>query len=437
MGYENQVLTLGAWDDFSQLWLQENYVGIIEDVVREITGEDITVIIEVYDPKTENAHSEQTDGGADANQEEKQIVNISEITPLLQSPKVIRKANERSSVLNPKYTFESFVIGENCNFAHAAAMGVAKDPGKGINPLFIYGGVGLGKTHLLHAIGNRVNETKPDLKVIYISSEKFLNEYVEYMKDNRMEKFRKKYRNIDVLMIDDIQFFAGKERLQEEFHHTFNSLYDAHKQIVLASDRPVHEIQDLETRLVSRFSWGLVVDLKPPGLETRQAILEKKAEMLHMDLPEELRDFLARKIRTNVRELEGSLVRLSSYANLKGVAVSIDVARKALAEMFSRDVEYLVTIDVVQKKVAEFFDVRLADILGKKRLSNIAYPRQVAMYLCRQFTDCSLQLIGEAFGGRDHGTVLHACKVVKDRIEMDESASYAIKQLETIIKTKA
>jgi chromosomal replication initiator protein len=331
---------------------------------------------------------------------------------------------------NPKNTFETFVVGNNNNFAYAAALAVAQAPGKSYNPLFLYGGVGLGKTHLLHAIGQYVASNKKSARVAYVSSEKFTNEYIDGIQNNQLARFRKKYRQTDVLLIDDIQFLAGKERIQEEFFHTFNALHEAHKQIVLTCDRPASEIQNLEHRLVSRFEWGLVTDLQPPDIEMRLAILNKKAQLMGVALPEDIMNFLASRIRTNVRRLEGALIRVASYASLTGKKLTIEVVEGLLREILHEEGRLSISIEVIQKRVAEHFDIRLADMTSKRRPENIAFPRQVAMYLSRQMTESSLNTIGEAFGGRDHGTVLHACRLVKDRMEVDANVRQVVHYLE-------
>jgi chromosomal replication initiator protein len=331
---------------------------------------------------------------------------------------------------NPKNTFESFVVGNNNNFAYAAALAVAQAPGKSYNPLFLYGGVGLGKTHLLHAIGQHVSGNKKGARVAYLSSEKFTNEYIDGIQNNQLAKFRKKYRQTDVLLIDDIQFLAGKERIQEEFFHTFNALHEAHKQIVLTCDRPASEIQGLEHRLVSRFEWGLVTDLQPPDVEMRLAILQKKAQIMGVTLSDDIMNFLANRIRTNVRRLEGALIRVASYASLTGKKLTIEVVEGLLREILHEEGRFSVNIEVIQKKVAEHFDIRLADMTSKRRPENIAFPRQIAMYLSRQMTESSLNTIGEAYGGRDHGTVLHACRLVKDRMEVDANVRQVVHYLE-------
>jgi chromosomal replication initiator protein len=349
--------------------------------------------------------------------------------------KIAEPVSERNShhgeiSFNPKNTFETFVVGNNNNFACAAAQAVAQAPGKSYNPLFLYGGVGLGKTHLLHAIGQHVVAHKKGARVAYLSSEKFTNEYIDAIQNNKLVVFRKKYRQTDVLLIDDIQFLAGKERIQEEFFHTFNALHEGHKQIVLTCDRPASEIQNLEQRLVSRFEWGLVTDLQPPDVEMRLAILKKKAQLLNFSLPDEIINFLAHRIRSNIRRLEGALIRVGSYASLTGNKLTIEGVETLLREVLHEEGRFSMSIEVIQKRVAEHFDIRLADMTSKRRPENIAFPRQIAMFLARQMTESSLSAIGEAFGGRDHGTVLHACRLVKDRMEIDSSVRQTVGVLE-------
>ena len=341
-----------------------------------------------------------------------------------------RNGSNREVLFNPNNTFDTFVVGNNNQFAHAAAVAVAQAPGKSYNPLFLYGGVGLGKTHLLHAIGHYVIMHKKGARVSYVSSEKFTNEYIDAIQNNQLVRFRKKYRQTDVLLIDDIQFLAGKERIQEEFFHTFNALHEAHRQIVLTCDRPAAEIQNLEQRLVSRFEWGLVTDLQPPDVETRVAILRKKEKTLGVELPEEIINFLASRIRSNIRRLEGALIRVASYASLTGKRLTIEMVEGLLRDVLHEEGRYSISIDMIQRKVAEHFDIRLADMTSKRRPENIAFPRQIAMFLSRQLTESSLNTIGEAFGGRDHGTVLHACRLVKDRMEVDSSVRQVVNYLE-------
>ena len=336
--------------------------------------------------------------------------------------------------LNPRNNFESFVVGPNNEIAHAASLAVAQSPARTYNPLFIYGGVGLGKTHLMQAIGQYAVAKKKNTKVIYLSSELFINEFIDAIQHSNLVKFRKRYRQADVLLIDDIQFLGGKERSQEEFFHTFNTLFDGHKQIVLSSDRPASEIANLEKRLVSRFEWGLTAELQPPDIETRMAILRMKARTMQIKLHDEIFQFLANRIRTNVRRLEGALMRVASFASLSGKELTQDVVEHLLKDILQEEARHSVTIEQIQRRVAEHFDVRIADMTSKRRPANIAFPRQVAMYLARELTKASLNEIGDAFGGRDHGTVLHACKLVRKRMKEQDALRQTISFIDSSLQ---
>ena len=411
---DGNYVTLEAANEFCGVWLQDNYLSLLQDAFATASGRQMQVKFKI------------AAGGVP--------VPVMPVTVPARVTRTSEPTHERPANnelhFNPKNTFESFVVGNNNNFAYAAALAVAQAPGKSYNPLFLYGGVGLGKTHLLHAIGQHVAGSKKGARVAHVSSEKFTNEYIDGIQNNLLVKFRKKYRQTDVLLIDDIQFLAGKERIQEEFFHTFNALHEAHKQIVLTCDRPASEIQGLEHRLVSRFEWGLVTDLQPPDVEMRLAILNKKAQLMGVTLPDDIVNFLANRIRTNVRRLEGALIRVASYASLTGKKLTIEVVEGLLREILHEEGRLSISIEVIQKKVAEHFDIRLADMTSKRRPENIAFPRQVAMYLSRQMTESSLNTIGEAFGGRDHGTVLHACRLVKDRMEVDANVRQVVHYLE-------
>ncbi len=344
------------------------------------------------------------------------------------------RTNGTVAGLNPRNTFETFVVGPNNEIAHAASLAVAQSPARTYNPLFIYGGVGLGKTHLMQAIGHYVWAKKKSTKVMYLSSELFINEFIDAIQHNNLVKFRKRYRQAELLLIDDIQFLGGKERSQEEFFHTFNTLFDGHKQIVLSSDRPASEITNLEHRLVSRFEWGLTAELQPPAIETRLAILRKKALALQIKLQDQVLEFLASRIRTNVRRLEGALMRVASFASLSGKELTQEIIEHLLKDILQEEARNSITIEQIQRRVAEHFDVRLADMTSKRRPANIAFPRQVAMYLARELTKASLNEIGEAFGGRDHGTVLHACKLVKKRMHEQDSVRQTISFIDSSLQ---
>ncbi len=332
--------------------------------------------------------------------------------------------------MNPRNTFDSFVVGKNSDYAHAACLAVGNAPGRTYNPLFIYGGVGLGKTHLLHAIGQHIAASKKNSKVVYLSSEQFTNEFIDAIQNSTLMKFRKRYRLADVLLIDDIQFLAGKERSQEEFFHTFNALFDGHKQIVLSSDRPPAEIGELTPRLVSRFEWGLTAELQPPDVETRTAILRKKASETHVEIDAHVLSFLAARIRSNVRRLEGALVRVASFISLNREVPTDEKIEHLLKDILQEEARRAISVEQIQKRVAEHFDVRIADMTSKRRPANIAFPRQIAMYLSRELTKGSLSEIGEQFGGRDHGTVLHAHRLVKNRMRDDEKVRQVVSFLD-------
>ena len=337
--------------------------------------------------------------------------------------------DEMSSTLNPKYTFNSFVIGNSNRFAHAASLAVAEAPAKAYNPLFIYGGVGLGKTHLMHAIGHYILESNPNAKVVYVSSEKFTNELINAIKDDKNEEFRSKYRNVDVLLIDDVQFIAGKERTQEEFFHTFNALHDANKQIILSSDRPPKEIPTLEDRLRSRFEWGLIADIQVPDFETRMAILKKKADVENLNVANDVIGYIASKIKSNIRELEGALIRIIAYSSLTNREVSVDLATEALKDIISKKQGKHVTIDAIQDVVASYYNLRIEDLKSQRRTRSVAYPRQIAMYLSRKLTDMSLPKIGEEFGGRDHTTVIHAYEKISENLKTDDTLQHTVNNI--------
>jgi chromosomal replication initiator protein len=401
-----------------QFWIESNHMAALQEAIVAAFGGPRKVKF--------SSDSESLD-------EE----TLPEIPGKESAPEKARDARQSSNALglNPRNSFESFVVGPNNEIAHAASLAVAQSPARTYNPLFIYGGVGLGKTHLMQAIGQFVGMKKKNSKVMYLSSELFINEFIDAIQHNNLVKFRKRYRQADLLLIDDIQFLGGKERSQEEFFHTFNTLFDGHKQIVLSSDRPPSEIANLEHRLVSRFEWGLTAELQPPDVETRMAILRKKAHTLDIKLRDETFDFLATRIRTNVRRLEGALMRVASFASLSsGKELTNDVVEHLLKDILQEEARNAVTIEQIQRRVAEHYDVRLADMTSKRRPANIAFPRQIAMYLARELTKASLNEIGDAFGGRDHGTVLHACKLVKRRMQEQDNIRQTISFIDSALQ---
>ena len=412
-----------APNEFCAVWLKDNYKEILQDVLSHITSSKLTVQFEV---NLDTASKQYSSESADTESKFKKNTKATKTKTTTRT----KSADSAEKLFNPKNTFSTFVVGDNNSFAHAASLAVAQSPGRSYNPLFLYGGVGLGKTHLLHAIGHYALEENPRLKVSYLSSEKFTNKYIDAIQNNELAKFRRTYRKTDILLIDDIQFLAGKERIQEEFFHTFNALHEAHKQIVMTCDRPANEIKNLENRLVSRFEWGLVTDMQPPDYETRLAILRKKAASINIQVPEDIVTFLAKRIRTNIRRLEGALIRVSSYQSLTGKSMTTSTVEGLLKDVLHEEGRTIISIEQIQKRVADHYDIRLADMTSRRRPENIAFPRQVAMFLSRELTGKSLNSIGEAFGGRDHGTVLHACRLVRDRMEVDTDVRQAVRYLE-------
>ncbi len=357
------------------------------------------------------------------------ILELEEITDTYLDTDNDNGKDIRSYSLNSKYTFDTFVIGNSNRFAHAACVAVAESPAKAYNPLFIYGGVGLGKTHLMHAIGHYIVSNNKNSKILYLSSETFTNELINSIKDDKNEAFRNKYRNVDVILVDDIQFIAGKERTQEEFFHTFNALHDANKQIIISSDRTPKEIPTLEDRLRSRFEMGLIADIQPPDFETRIAILRKKAQVENRDIPNDVMVHIAKNIKSNIRELEGALVRVIAYSDLTKEEITYELACEALKDLFQSSNNNELNSAAIKEKVAQIFSIKMEDFQSKKRTRAIAYPRQIAMYLCRELTDMSLPKIGEAFGGRDHTTVIHACDKVGSDIEKDDDIKQKINRI--------
>lgn len=412
---DGQTLMLKTPNPIHKFFIESNYLPLLRSAVAEVLPGGRQILFRCEESVE---HDPPAPDPAVADNGQK---------PSAETP----RATPRNTGMNPRNTFETFVVGSNNQFAYAAALAVAQSPAKTYNPLFIYGGSGLGKTHLLQAIGHHVLASKKSSRVVYLSSEQFTNEFIDAIQHGTLFKFRKKYRNADVLMIDDIHFLAGKERSQEEFFHTFNTLHDGHKQIVLSSDRPACEIEKLEHRLVSRFEWGMTAELQPPDMETRIAILQSKAAGMSLALDHWIIEYLADRIRANVRQLEGALTRVASYRSLSGRELTRETIENLLRDIFQEQAKRAVTVDQIQRRVAEHFDVRLADMTSKRRPANIAFPRQVAMYLTRERTGLSLKEIGEAFGGKDHGTVIHACKLVKARMSDNENTRNIVRLLDS------
>jgi chromosomal replication initiator protein len=394
--------------------INDRYLPVIEEIVSQTAGVPMRVLVQESAAAQQELFPLMDGGGAGPQQ---------------------RLRSRQTSSLIAKYTFDNFVVGASNQFAHAACKAVANLPGGHYNPLFIYGGVGLGKTHLINAIGHHILDRKSDHRVLYISSESFMNELINSLRRDRMEEFKRRFRRVDTLIVDDVQFLAGRERTQEEFFHTFNSLYEGRHQIVLTSDKFPKEIPDLEERLRNRFEWGLIADIQPPDVETRVAILAKKAETEGIDLPQEVALFLATKIDSNVRELEGSLTRLGAFASLNKREITVDFTQEVLQNIL-QEKSSTITIESIQKMVCEFFRLKASDLRSKKRTRTVAVPRQVAMYLCRRHTDASFPSIGDRFGGRDHSTVIHAAQVVDQRMKDDPTFRATVERIERMLGTR-
>ena len=411
---EGNHIIFTANSEFQKDFIENKYKSLIFNTLRFITNKDWTFsVIDIS--KEESNNNESNEVIADKKDE----ASLAEI-------------ELNKSTLNPKYTFDTFVVGNNNRFAHAAALAVGNEPAKSYNPLFLYGGVGLGKTHLMHAIGNRILENNKNSNVLYVTSEKFTNQLINAIKDNKNEFFRNKYRNIDVLLIDDIQFIAGKERVQEEFFHTFNSLYEEGKQIILSSDKPPRDIQFLEDRLKSRFEWGLLADISCPDYETRLAILRKKAQDENIIIDDVILSDIANKIDSNIRELEGVFNKIVARASLTHSPITIELAEMVINEFISES-EKVISAEFIQETVAKYFSIDKNDIAGNKRSNDIAFPRQIAMYLCREVASMSYPQIGIDFGGRDHSTVMHACKKIEKEVKEKPNTKLIVDSVKNII----
>ncbi|MDI6710816.1 MAG: chromosomal replication initiator protein DnaA [Bacillota bacterium] len=402
IAYYNNTILMEVPNHFSRDWLTERYAPLIKESFKQFLNREVGL----------------------------KFLLAREVPEATRS--MARRSAERAdeiTILNPRYTFDAFVVGNSNRFAHAAALAVAETPARTYNPLFIYGGVGLGKTHLMHAIGHHLLQRMPYFKVSYVTSEKFTNELIEAIREEQPAQFRNRYRTIDILLIDDIQFLGGKERTQEEFFHTFNTLYEAGKQIVISSDRPPKDIPQLEERLRSRFEWGLISDIQPPDLETRVAILQKKAQGQDVDVPEETLFYIADRIQSNIRELEGAFIRVAAYASLNETEMSPEVVEKVLRDILPAKKPRPITCELIQEVVADYFRLRPEDMRAKKRTRAVAFPRQIAMYLTRELTDLSLPKVGEAFGGRDHTTVIHGCEKIAKELESDQTLQEIVNEL--------
>lgn len=432
-------IALEASSEFNAIWIENNFLDIIVQQARSFAGTAIEVSIEAapVDPKTES----KDDSSEGRGPHQRGVGNSSNGHSRLDS-RSNRSADAsvsaslaplRRTLINPSNTFENFVVGSGSQLAHAASIAVANAPGRAYNPLFVFGETGLGKTHLMHAVAHQMLANNPNARIAYISTEKFTNEFIHAIRENKLTKFRQYYRNVDALLVDDIHFLSGKESTQEEFFHTFNDLFESNRQIFLASDRPANEIERLENRLISRFQWGLVTDIQAPDYETRMAILRNKAAAMKLDLDDPIMDFLAERVSRNVRRMEGALTRIAGYANLIDRKLDLDAVARLLGDLLHEETASKVTVEQIQKKVSDYYKIRFSDLIGRRRTSVIVFPRQVAMYISRTLTSDPLKSIGDAFGGRDHGTVIHACKQVENMMEQDGSVKrgvdYLIKHL--------
>jgi len=394
-----QTITVLVPNSLFKDWLTKHYSVVLTEALTEVQRSDSKVLFV----------SEATPAAA---------APVEDTPPAVEASEETSGAAVSHASLNPRYTFDTFIVGTSNQFAHAACRAVAEAPSRSYNPLFIYGGVGLGKTHLMHAVGQYVLHHDPSLKLTYISSERFMNEMINAVRYDRILEFRERYRTVDVLLVDDIQFVSGKEGTQTEFFHTFNALYDAQKQIVLSSDRPPHEIPALEERLRSRFEWGLIADIQPPDLETKVAILKKKAESEAIPLPDNVAIYIAGRIKSNIRELEGSLIRLIAYASLTGRELTLDLAQEVLKNVLDQD-DRAITIETIQKFVSDYYQLKVGELKSRNNSKSIAMPRQIAMYLCKSLTHASLPEIGRSFGGKHHSTVIHSIKKVEEMRKRD------------------
>jgi len=422
---EDDTLTLQVPSTFIQKWVTDKYLTMIKEVLYALTSVQYHIEFHIAEPKEQHKEEPKEPKQAKSSPAPKEPEKEKEKEKEKDKEK---KAPEFMPNLNPKYTFDSFVCGASNQFAYAASQAVANKPASNYNPLFIYGGVGLGKTHLVHAIGNHILAKNAKAKICYYSSEKFMNEMINCLRYKKMEEFRNKFRKMDLLLIDDIQFMAGKEATQEEFFHTFNALYDSHKQIVITSDKFPKEIPGLEERLRSRFEWGLIADIQPPNIETKMAILKKKADMHGIELPDDVAFFLANGANSNIRELEGMLIRLEAFASLTGSALTLNMAREVMKDIIVEKTKE-VTVEMIQKVVAEHFRIKLSELKSDKRVKTLVVPRQIAIYICRELTKASYPEIGEKFGGKDHSTIIHSVKKIEKQMAGDNEFRASVEDI--------
>jgi chromosomal replication initiator protein len=422
LGATIDTIVLEVPSSFFQKWVTDKYLAMIKEAISAVNGKSYQIEFHVAEEKPEPAHEPKPEKEAKPSKDKEKEKD---------RDKDKEKEKDKKELvpnLNPKYTFESFVSGPSNQFAYAASQAVANKPATNYNPLFIYGGVGLGKTHLVNAIGNHILAKNPKAKICYYSSEKFMNEMINSLRYKKMDEFRNKFRKMDLLLIDDIQFMAGKEATQEEFFHTFNALYESHKQIVVTSDKFPKDIPGLEERLRSRFEWGLIADIQPPGIETKVAILKKKSDMHAVNLPDDVALFLAEGANSNIRELEGMLIRLEAFASLTGQEITLSMAREVMKDIIvekTRDI----TVEMIQKTVAEHFRIKVSELKSDKRIKTLVVPRQIAIYICRELTKASYPEIGEKFGGKDHSTIIHSVKKIEKQLAGDDEFKATVEDI--------
>ncbi len=454
VAFSDGTLLVQVPHEFARDWLETRHSALLSEIITSLSGQSVTVkfIAKTTTETSADRFSPSEDATGPLQYSGQAQPHVApQAQPPLQTPAQAQAYPRQSghvpassvgrpvdpkepddfkpAVLNPKYTFDSFVVGSSNRMAHAAALAVSEGPGRTYNPLFLYGGVGLGKTHLMQAIGHQLLAFNPQARVVYVPCEQFTNELILSIRFETTDAFREKYRNVDILMIDDIQFLAGKERTQEEFFHTFNTLYEAGKQIVISSDRPPREIATLESRLRSRFEWGLSADISAPELETRMAILNKKAAAENLVLPQDVCLLIAQQVQSNIRELEGALIRVTAYASLNHRDLSVDVAAEAIRDMMPSSRPKQISVDMIQRAVADYYHIQPSEMRAKTRVRMVSLPRQVAMFLCRELTELSLPKIGEEFGGRDHTTVIHACEKIQQERQADPTLDANVKEI--------
>lgn len=429
----DNCLTISAPNDFNAIWIENNYLDVIAQKARDLSGRAVSIKVEVDAGNSAPGRDSDSVGKELRGQKSGIRGNSRGLQESDNDSKSSSNKNRSGAILNPRNTFDNFVVGSGNQLAHAASIAVANAPGRAYNPLFVYGETGLGKTHLMHAVAHQMLNNNPNAHIAYVSTEKFTNEFIHAIREKKLAKFRKYYRNVDALLVDDIHFLSGKEGTQEEFFHTFNDLFESGRQIFLASDRPANEIERLENRLVSRFQWGLVTDVQAPDFETRVAILRKKAAAMRLEMDDDVMEFLAERVSRNVRRMEGALTRIASYNSLIDQSLDLEAVERLLSDLFQEEAAAQVTVNQIQNKVSDYYKIRFSELVGRRRTSAIVFPRQVAMYISRTLTSDPLKSIGEAFGGRDHGTVIHACKQVENMMEQDvtvkRAVDYLIKQL--------